>query len=246
MAVLSSRRLHAAPLVLDDERHVTWVAAEVVANRMIGRPRLRMMLPTGHTPRGMYALMRRRAAAGTLPAGGTELVQLDEYLGAAPEQRFSTELRRQLDGVDFAATHWIDAAADDPEAEAARHAAEIARAPIDLAVLGVGRDGHLAFNEPGSTLADATRVVTLTETTRQDNADAFDSPDAVPDRAITTGLRELAYARELVIMATGEAKADVVAKMLRGPMTPACPASLLRDHRSLLVLVDRAAGARVT
>ena len=119
-------------------------------------PQLRLILPTGHTPLGMYAALRAHALDGSLPTEQATLFQLDEYLGlgAADERSYRAYLARELRGIRFGAVHGIDGTAPDPESEAARHQALLDQAPIDLAVLGLGRDGHVAFDEPGSSVAD--------------------------------------------------------------------------------------------
>jgi len=237
-----------APLVLDDPRRIGLVAAELVANRLATRPGLRMLLPTGRSPEGMYAALRAHAAAGHLAAGSSTVLQLDEYagLGAGDPRSFAAELRRQLAGIDVGEVVTLDGAAPDLEAEARRHAAALEAAPIDLAVLGLGRDGHVAFDEPPARLASGVNVVGLTQTTRTDAAEAFGGISAVPERALTTGLGTLYRVRELLLVVSGAAKAPALRAMLEGPADPASPASLLRDHPRLTIVCDREAAAGLT
>ena len=154
---------------------VALLGGELVANRLRARAHLRLILPTGHTPLGMYAVLRAHAADGSLPTERATLFQLDEYLGlgAADERSYRAYLARELHGIRFGAVHGIDGTAPDPEAESARHQALLDEAPIDLVVLGLGRDGHVAFDEPGSSAADGVRRVRLHETTRADAAADF-------------------------------------------------------------------------
>lgn len=237
-----------APLVLEDPRRIGLVAAELVANRLAARPGLRLLLPTGHSPEGMYAALRAHAAAGHLASRTSTVLQLDEYAGLGPRdpRSFAAELRRQLAGVPVGAILSLDGAAPDVEAEAARHAAALESAPIDLAVLGLGRDGHVAFDEPPARLASGVNVVRLTATTRADAAPAFGGLDGVPERALTTGLGTLYRARELLLLVSGRAKAPALRAMLEAPADAASPASLLRDHPRLTIVCDREAAAELS
>jgi glucosamine-6-phosphate deaminase len=236
-----------APLVLDDPHRVGRLAAELIRNRLIARPAARLLLPTGRTPGVMYEALRAHARAGTLPSGAATVLQLDEYAGLAPEdpRSFAAQLREQLDGVALRELRTLDGAAPDLGAEAERHAAALDEAPVDLAVLGLGRDGHVAFDEPPARLASGVLCVRLTEETRADAAAAFGGAGNVPEQALTTGLGNLYRARELLLLVTGEAKAEALRAMLEGPAGPACPASLLRDHPRLTLICDRAAAARL-
>lgn len=237
----------ASPLVLSDPERIGLLAAELVANRLVARPALRLILPTGHTPLGMYAALRAHAADGSLRADRATLFQLDEYLGLGPgdPRSYAAYLRRELDGVGFGAVHSLDGTAPDPGAQCARHQALLDRAPVDIAVLGLGRDGHVAFDEPGSPVGSGTRRVALHPATRADAAADFGGPDAVPVEALTVGLRTLLAARELLVLVSGEAKASALRGMLEGPPDPRCPASLLRWHPRLTVVCDRAAAAQL-
>src|SRR6478609_9110633 len=133
-------------LVLDDAERVGLLGAELVANRLRARPGLRLLLPTGRTPAGMYAALRALAADDRLPTEQASVFQLDEYagLGHGDPRSFAATLQRELGGMRFAALQLLDGAAADPAQEARRHQQLLDRAPIDLAVLGLGRDGHVA------------------------------------------------------------------------------------------------------
>jgi glucosamine-6-phosphate deaminase len=190
----------------------------------------------------MYAELRAHLADGSLPTHAATLFQLDEYLGLGPEDpgSYQAYLRRELRGIPFAAIHFIDGTGD-PERESARHQRLLDEGPIDLAVLGLGRDGHVAFDEPGTTAEEGVHQVALRPETRHDAAGDFGDLEAVPRDALTVGLRTLLEARELVMLVSGPAKAAALRAMLRGPKSPDCPASLLRDHPRLTVVSDREA-----
>jgi glucosamine-6-phosphate deaminase len=132
---------------------------------------------------------------------------------------------------------------DGSDASVRSHAERLQRAGgVDLQLLGIGRNGHLAFNEPGTPFSAGFHVTTLAETTRQDAQQRF-APAEPPRRAVTSGLATILAARRLVLCAFGEAKAAAVAAMLHGPTGEHCPATVLRQHRNVLVLLDRAAAA---
>jgi len=233
------------PLVLDHPRRVALLAGELVANRLRARPRLRLVLPTGHTPRDMYANLRAHAADGSLPAEDATLFQLDEYQGLAPDdpRSYQAYLRRELRDIRFATWHLLDGSAPDPEGECERHQALLDEAPIDLVVLGLGRDGHVAFDEPGTDPRAGVHRVVLDPRTRADAAGDFGGLERVPGQALTVGLSTLLAAREIVILVTGSAKAEALRAALEGERDPSVPASLLREHPRLLVVSDREAAA---
>src|SRR4051794_8819548 len=235
------------PLVLADDRHVGLLAAEMVANRIRARPNLRMLLPTGRTPVAMYAALRAHAADGSLPTAHVAALGLDEYvgLGADDPRSFRATLDRELVGLAPGRREALDGAAPDLLAEAARYQAVLDAAPIDLAVLGLGRDGHVAFDEPGSRPGDRVRRVGLTATTIADAAPAFGGPDNVPREALTVGLSTLLAVREILLLVTGPEKAEALRATLNDPAGPRVPATMLRDHPRLTVLCDRAAAARL-
>ena len=238
----------AAVHVLRDERHVAELAAEIVANRLLARARLRLLLPTGHTPLGMYGALRRRRAAGLLASGaGVEVFQLDEYRGVDPDgpHGYRAYLREQLAGTGLELTHAIDANAEQVGAEAARYQALLDEREIDLVVLGLGRDGHVGFDEPGSSPLSEVRRVRLAEPTRQDAAADFGGLAHVPHEAVTVGMRTLLESREALLIVTGRAKAETLRAVLKGTPRSAVPASLMRLHPRLTVLCDEAAASRL-
>ena len=236
-----------SPVVVGHPMRVALIGAELVANRLRARPQARLLLPTGHTPLGMYAALRAHALDGSLPSEQATLFQLDEYLGLGPDDQrsYSSYLRKELRGIDFGVRNELDGAAADIDELAERHQALLDAAPIDLAVLGLGRDGHVAFDEPGSTLSSGVRRVQLHEQTRADAVEEFGGLDGVPREAITVGLRTLHSARELLMLVSGAGKARALRNMLEGPVDPRLPASLLRDHPRLTIVCDLAAAAEL-
>lgn len=226
----------------------TLVAAEIV--RLVGRdPRAVLGLATGSTPLPVYRALRKQAAGVDL--SGVRGFALDEYVGIAPEhpESYASVIRREVVeplGLDPKLVHVPDG---DPE-RIAVSGGEYERAieaagGVDLQILGIGTDGHLGFNEPGSSFASRTRVKTLTAQTRRDNARFFPSLDDVPRHCITQGLGTILRARHLVLLAFGAGKAAAVAGAVEGPLTASLPASAIQLHPHATVVVDEAAASQL-
>lgn len=217
--------------------------ADLLCATVSRHPRAVLGLPTGSTPLPTYRELDRRVAAGELDATGVRVLILDEYVGLAPDdpRSYRATIRRQVTGpLGIPDAHVFGPAGEaaDPEAAAADYEALIASlGGVDLQVVGIGRNGHVAFNEPGTPLEARAHVATLSDATRADNACFFDG-DEVPARAITQGPATIAAARRLVLVATGSAKAAAVAAALTGPVSAACPASLVQRHSDVLVVLD--------
>lgn len=226
-------------------------AARIVAATIRGKPDAALALPTGATPRAIYAELVRQHRAEGLSFAGVNAFTLDEYVGVSP--RHPGSFRRTLEEalyrhVDLPAAqaHAPDGTAADLPDACARYEAQIARAGgLDLALLGLGRDGHIAFNEPTSSLQSRTRIKTLAEETRAANQAAF-GHEPVPRHALTMGIATILSARRCVLVALGEAKADAVARMVEGPLAAMVPASALQLHARATVIVDEAAAAHLT
>jgi glucosamine-6-phosphate deaminase len=226
--------------------------ADAVETLVRRNPAAVLGLATGSTPLPTYQELIRRHRAGLGPAWGrVTTFNLDEYVGLPPghEQSYLATIRRELTdglGIDAAGVHGPDPAADALPTAGERYEAAIeAIGGIDLQVLGIGTNGHLAFNEQGSSFGSLTRVKTLTAQTRRDNARFFGSPDAVPRHVLTQGIGTILRARHLVLIASGKAKAEAVAQAVEGPLSASCPASVLQLHPHATVLVDEAAASRL-
>jgi glucosamine-6-phosphate deaminase len=218
----------------------------MVAEAVAARPAAVLGLATGETMRPVHAGLVALARAGRLDLGRVTTFNLDEYVGIPPDHpaSFHSFMRATLfDHVRVAAWHLPRGDAPDPAAEAQAYEAAIAAAGgIDLQLLGIGQNGHLAFNEPTSSLASRTRIKTLTAATRAANAPAF-APQPVPDRAITMGIATILDARACVMLATGAGKAAAVAAAVEGPLGAHCPATALQMHPATTVVLDEAAAA---
>lgn len=236
-------------VVLDDPRACGRAVADAVAEvlaRDTGRPAT-LGLATGSSPLPAYAELIRRHREEGLSFAGARAFLLDEYLGlpAGHPQSYREVIRRELTDhldIDPAAVHAPDGTRADPEAAAADYERLLAaHGPVDLQILGIGGNGHIGFNEPGSAFDSRTRVTTLTERTRADNARFFDRPADVPRRVLTQGLATITGARRIVLVATGEGKRAAVAATVSGPVTTDVPATVLRTHPHCTLVLDRAA-----
>ena len=199
---------------------------------------LRMVLPTGGTPRPVY----RELAARSADLSNSEVFILDEFLGLPPGHpaRCDTIIDRDLIALldRPPPVNALDPDADDLDAEAARYEAAVAAKPVDLTMLGIGLNGHIALNEPGSTPDDGARVVDL----HPETMIAMDS-EPVPDQGITLGLADILASEEVWLLVSGTGKAKVLALALEGPIGPDVPASFLRDHPNAVVFADVPAAA---
>ena len=208
-------------------------------------------LATGSSPLAIYDELVRRHETG-LSFAGVKGFLLDEYVGlpAGHPEGYRTVIERELVSrvdLDPALVLGPDGAATDLVAGCARYEAAIrAAGGVDLQILGIGTDGHVAFNEPGSSLASRTRIKTLTEQTRRDNARFFgDDIDAVPRHCLTQGLATIMSARHLVLVASGPGKAEAVHHMVEGSVSAMWPATVMQHHPHVTVLVDDAAASRL-
>lgn len=206
-------------------------------------------LATGSSPIATYRELIRRHREGRLSFSSAQAFLLDEYVGlpAGHDQSYRRVLERELtDHVDLpaASLHAPGSSLDDP-ASGDEYERRLAGAGgVDLQLLGIGGDGHIGFNEPGSSLASRTRLKTLTDVTRNDNARFFGGdPDAVPRHVITQGVATILDALHVVLLAEGESKADIIARAVEGPVTAMVPASALQLHPHATVIVDEPAAS---
>jgi len=228
------------------------LAADAVERLLRDKPDAVLGLATGSSPLALYEELVRRYESGRISFARARAFLLDEYVGLPADhpERYAAVIERELASrVDFApgAVRAPDGGAADLAAACAEYEAAIRDAGgVDLQVLGIGTDGHLAFNEPGSSLASRTRIKTLAEQTRIDNARFFDGDaSAVPRHVLTQGLGTILEARHLVLLASGRAKAEAVHRMVEGGVSAMWPASVLQMHPHVTVLLDDAAASRL-
>jgi len=244
------RPLHHPKIVVKDTvqqlaQHVAGIFAEAITDN----PSIVLGLATGQSPVGTYQELvdwhRRRG----LDFSRVTSFNLDEYVGLAADhpQSFRYFMQQQLfdpTNIDPDRTHVPDGTHDDLSEHARQYERAIERAGgIDLQLLGIGTNGHIGFNEPGSPPESRTRVISLSEQTIAANAPYFPSIHQVPRRAITMGIGTILEARQIVMIALGSNKAAAVAEAVAGPVSPSCPASCLRTHANVTVVLDHEAAA---
>jgi glucosamine-6-phosphate deaminase len=234
-------------LILNDAESATQCAGDIVLRAVASDPQLILGLATGGTMEPLYDHLCNHSAS--ISFAGVTTFNLDEYVGLPPAHPHSyhsymqRHLFARLD-IDPARTFLPRGDASDPQTEALRYDQAIATAGgIGLQVLGLGANGHIGFNEPTSSLGSRTRIKTLTEKTRADNARFFETMDDVPRYAITMGIATILDARQIVLLATGKAKAQAVANMIEGPVAAICPASVLQFHQKVTVVLDESAAS---
>lgn len=222
-------------------------AAARLAGTVRAKPDCVLGLATGSTPLGLYGELVSRYEAGELSFAAVKTVNLDEYVGLGPDhpQSYRYFMDRTLFSridIDPANTHVPDGLAPDPEAESRRYDRLLeSLGGVDLQILGLGRNGHIGFNEPDSVFPVYTHPVELAESTIRANARFFASPDEVPRRAVTMGVGSIMRARRILLLVSGESKAEALRDVLIGQADPRVPASALLLHRHVTVLADRAA-----
>ena len=238
--------------VFDTADDVARAVGARVADALAARPSLVLGLPTGRTPIATYAELRRLHGAGRADFSRASTFNLDEFAGVAASHpgSFRTFMNTHLfDSVNVAPSriHFLNGTAPDLDAECARFEAEIADAGgLDLQILGIGGNGHIGFNEPGEELVAATHRVTLADSTRRDNAALFGgNPAQVPREALSMGMGTILKAATILLIATGERKAQCIERTVRGPVTTRLPASFLQLHPRAEFYLDRAAASRL-
>ena len=237
--------------VSEDYRDMSRKAANIVSAHVILNPACVLGLATGSTPIGMYKQLIDWYNKGDLDFSQVKSVNLDEYVGLAPTHDQSYRYFMQTNlfdhvNIDPANTNVPNGLASDPEAECERYNQVIrSMGGIDVQVLGMGHNGHIGFNEPGHAFELETHVVNLTERTIEANARFFASKDEVPKRAITMGIKSIMQARQILVVVSGEDKAEIVKKAFYGPVVPEVPASILQMHPNVVLCGDKAALSKI-
>lgn len=237
-------------VIAEDYDAVSSEAFKIMRSVMT-KPNPVLGLATGSSPVGLYKKMIADHNSNNTSYKKAVTFNLDEYIGIPRnhEQSYWTFMHENLfDSIDIpeANIHIPRGDAEDAEAECARYEEELAQYTVDLQVLGIGSDGHIAFNEPGASFDSLTHIMELTEQTRRDNARFFDDDiSQVPTHAITMGLASIMRAEKIIVIATGANKADAVYGMVKGPKTTDCPASILQDHPDVTLILDNDAAGRI-
>jgi glucosamine-6-phosphate deaminase len=202
-------------------------------------------LATGSTPIEFYANL----VASDLDFTNVTSVNLDEYVGLpeGSDQSYHYFMHDHLfNHKPFKANYLPNGNAADLQAEAKHYDQILAENPIDLQILGIGANGHIGFNEPGTPFNQTTHIVELQESTIEANARFFETREEVPTEAISMGIANIMDAKTVLLMAYGEAKADAVFGMIEGEITEDLPASILQDHDDVIVIMDEAAASKLT
>lgn len=225
-------------------------AAEVI-NQLKNKPDSVLGLATGSTPIGLYMNLVSDYISGKVSFARAASFNLDEYVGIAKDHPCSyycfmqDNLFKHIDmRPDYAFIP--DGNAADPEKECKNYEEKIkAYGGIDLQILGIGHNGHIGFNEPGTPFGSLTHVIDLTESTIKANARFFDCVDQVPRKALSMGIRTIMNARRIILIAKGADKAGIIHKTVNGPVTPEVPASVLQLHPNVTVILDTEAASRL-
>lgn len=239
-------------VIVKDYNDMSKQAAKLIAEEVTRNPKTVLGLATGGTPVGMYRELVSLHQQDGVDFSQAQSFNLDEYVGlpSLHPQSYRTYMNENLFAhINLPAekTHVPQGDAEDLEAECKRYEQAIAQAGgIDIQVLGIGNNGHIGFNEPGSAKDTTTRVVALTQSTIKANARYFDSIQEVPTQAVSMGIQTILGAKKIILLASGEAKAQAVSQMLEGEMTADVPASLLQQHPDVTVIVDEEAASALS
>lgn len=235
---------------LSDYEAISNHAAEIVARQVRRKPDSVIGFATGGTPLGLYRRLIQFHENDGLDFSKITTFNLDEYVGLPPAHSqsyhyFMWENLFKHINVDPGRVFIPQSIHEDVDYFCAWYEEQIERVGgIDLQILGIGGNGHLAFNEPGSSLGSRTRIKTLTESTVQANARYFEKDETVPRFAITMGIGTIMEARKLLLLASGEGKADAIRATLEGPVTAMVPATIVQLHRYAIVVIDEAAASK--
>lgn len=233
-------------IVVKDYAEMSGKAFEIVKSVVTEKKDAILGLATGSTPIGLYKAMIEDHKENKTSYENVKAFNLDEYVGLdySSDQSYVYFMRENLfDHIDIKLenTNIENGKAEDHAAECARYNALLAENAPDLQILGIGSNGHIAFNEPGTPFDSVTHVVDLTENTIKDNSRLFKSIDEVPRKAFTMGLSNIMAAKKIVIMANGENKAKAVWGLVKGEVTENVPASILQNHPDCTLICDEAA-----
>lgn len=238
-------------LICNSKSEIARIAANIVAAQIEERPRAVLGLATGSSPLALYAELINRFQRGAISFALTTMFLLDEYVDLPVDdpQSFRSCIRQIFtDQIDIEPTrvHGPEGEALNHEKACLQYEKAISQAGgIDLQILGIGSNGHIGFNEPGSSLDSRTRLITLTEQTKRDNAPYFNQANKMPTRALTQGIGTILGARHLLLIASGSKKRNPIKRAVEGPITAIMPASSIQLHPRVTVVLDTEAAAEL-
>jgi len=230
--------------IVANKEEISRLGYQVMLSAINEKDEVTLGLSTGSSPKGIYELFRRNRP----DVSHVTTVNLDEYIGlpADHDQSYAYFMNDQLfKHLEFKVTHIPNGMATDYDAECARYDAVLAANPVDLQLLGIGKNGHIAFNEPVTDFNLTTHIENLVEETIGANSRFFASRDEVPTIAFTMGIKSITAAKEILLIASGVDKAEAVKAMLEGPVTEEMPASILQNHPNVIVIVDQDAASLI-
>ncbi len=236
-------------VVKKDYQELSREAAEIVKKRIQAKPDIVLGLPTGSTPLGLYKELARAYKKEELDFSQVSSFNLDEYFGleASHPQSYHFYMEKNffsLVNIRKENVFIPDGKTSDLENHCQCYEEKIKeRGGIDLQILGIGRNGHIGFNEPGSSFNSRTRLVRLAQETIEDNSRFFKSLADVPTRAITMGLATIMESKDCLLLASGQARSERISRALKGPVSPDFPGSILQKHRNLTVILDKEAAS---
>ena len=238
-------------IITKDYQDLSRKAANIISAEIILKPECVLGLATGSTPVGTYKKLVEWYQKGDLDFSGVRTVNLDEYQGLTKENKQSyyyfmmDNLFRHVN-VDVNKINIPDGTQTDAERECSRYDTVIRNmGGIDLQLLGLGQNGHIGFNEPGDTFISETHLVSLTQCTIDANSRFFGSIDQVPRYSYTMGIGQIMSAKKILVIVSGEEKAPILRRVLKEPVTPLVPASILQFHHDVIIVADEAAASRL-
>lgn len=235
-------------IVVENYQQISEKGAQIIADVVKSNSNAVLGLATGTSPIGIYQNLIEMCNNGEISFANVKTVNLDEYVGldgSHPQSyRFfmNDNLFNHVD-INKANTFVPNGVAANLEQECQRYTALVDSMQQDIQLLGIGSNGHIAFNEPGTDFQSTTHVVNLTQNTIKDNSRLFDSIDQVPTKALTMGIKNIINAKRILIIANGQNKAQAVWQMVKGPVSEDCPASILQTHPDVTVVVDKDAAS---
>jgi len=238
-------------IIKEDENEFDHAGALFISRYLIKKPDTFFCFATGETTKNIYDLVVKLYRELKLDFSQSRACNLDEYLGVSPEDEKSCYFRIMesiLGKVNFNKENIFlpNGLCEKPEKELALFDKKIKSFDgIDLLVLGIGTNGHIAFNEPGTPFDSSFQITSLSEKTRKDKADFFGSLNNVPKSGIGMGIRDIMMAKEILLLAKGSSKAEILERIVKGPMTVDIPASIVRVHPSLTILADKKAASLI-
>ena len=231
-------------IVVKSQQEGAEIALDLLKNKLATGAQV-LGLATGSSPIEFYKKIRQ----SDLDFSEVTSVNLDEYVGLDEEsdQSYAYFMKEQLfSAKPFKKSYLPNGLASDVAAEVERYNHVLAEHPIDFQILGIGRNGHIGFNEPGAPFDGQTHLVDLAPSTIEANARFFDNPEEVPKQAISMGIANIMAAKTIVLMAYGQEKADAIKATVEGPVTEDVPASVLQNHDDVVLIIDEAAASKLT